>query len=145
MLTIGMKLDRRKLAGASVNFKKAAEKAVMATAHAIAEDAQTNAPKATGSLAASLYVVGQEEDGYQQAADSVRSLNPKAELFDQLPPERDALGESSAYVVSAVFHAVFVEMGTVKHGAEPFLNPALEKFTEEHLRATQLALEGVFK
>lgn len=145
MLTMGMKLDRRKLAGASLNFKKAATRAVLDTSHRIAEEAERAAPKATGSLGASLYVVGLGEDGYEAAADNVRSLNPKAELFGQLQPEQDAPGESSAYVVSAVFHAAFVEYGTVKHGAQPFFNQAVEKFTDGHLRAAQLALEGVFK
>lgn len=97
--------------------------AVGATAFAIQRQAQINAPVDTGALRNSIYTrIGNRPDGYSAMAAEVTSLKPDA-VLGQLPEPENA---TTAYVGPSVEYGVYVELGTSKRGAKPYLGPAVE-------------------
>lgn len=97
--------------------------AVAATAFAIQRQAQINAPVDTGALRNSIYTrIGNKPDGYSAMAAEVTSLNSGATLGELPEPEN----ATTAYVGPSVEYGVYVELGTSKRGAQPYLGPAVD-------------------
>ena len=88
----------------------------------IQADAQGRAPVDTGALKNGIYVNYQGQDGYADAAALVLATNPKAELYEDQPIEQDLV----ATVNVALNYGFFVENGTVKMGAQPYFQPAID-------------------
>jgi len=92
------------------------------TAHVIRDNASAGAPRDTGSLAASVYVVTPTESDYGQRTADAMARDSKAEMLSEV--ERPEPG--NAYIGVAASHGVFNEEGTVRMAARPFLRPAAE-------------------
>lgn len=80
--------------------------------------AKGNAPVATGFLRDSIYTRTATSSGYGQAGEPP----PGAELL----PEVDKPDSGTAYVAVGANYGVFVEFGTSKMAAQPYLVPAAE-------------------
>jgi len=85
-------------------------------------EAKRRAVRATGAMSNSIYTVTQDEDGYTAASNSATGANSKAETAPHPKPR----GNVIANVGPAVIYAEFVELGTSKMSAQPFLVPAAE-------------------
>lgn len=78
--------------------------------------AQAQAPVATGFLKSSIYTVTKGESTYSSIADN-----------GELLPEVDHPSSATeAYVAVGAEYGVYVEMGTSKMAAQPYLIPAAE-------------------
>lgn len=111
--------------------------AILETAQDIKRDAVQMAPKKTGSLKASLYLLGQRVDEYAPSAGKAGGLNPKATVLGALAPNED---KHVVAVASAVQHAWFMEYGTAKTPAQPFLGPAAVQNRGNYSRRMRKAL-----
>jgi HK97 gp10 family phage protein len=76
----------------------------------------------TSAMRNSIYVVTQDEDGYGMASGEARGNNDKVETSPHPKPTGDTL----ANVGPSVNYAEFVEFGTSKMAAQPFVVPGAE-------------------
>jgi HK97 gp10 family phage protein len=83
--------------------------------------AKINAPVALGALRNSIYTDNGKESGYSQAASAAKGANPSADT--EAAPSPD---DKHVIVCACVNYAAYVELGTSKMGAQPYLVPALE-------------------
>jgi HK97 gp10 family phage protein len=117
-----VELDTRKLNALIRKIPGNVADAVAATAFAIERQAKINAPVDTGALRNSIYSrVGKSGGNHTEAAASVASARPGTQM-GVLPEPENA---TTAYVGPGVEYAVYVELGTSKRGAQPFLLPAV--------------------
>ena len=79
--------------------------------------AATNAPKDTGFLANSIYVVTADESSYGRGGASGPEMLPEVEKPDD---------DLTAYVAVGAQYGVYVEFGTVHMPPQPYLLPAME-------------------
>ena len=98
------------------------EKAGRMIGFEIEAEAKKRAPRDTSAMANSIYTATQKYDGYQQAANAARQSNQNVETESIGKPR----GNVIARVGAAVNYAVYVEMGTSRMAAQPFLFPAAE-------------------
>ncbi len=84
------------------------------------------APVDTSALRNSIYTVTQAEDGYSQAAAAAESARPGTRSEAHPKPS----GNVIACVGPCVEYAEYVELGTSKMAAQPYLVPAVEQVTE---------------
>jgi HK97 gp10 family phage protein len=101
----------------------AAAKLVRTTAFNVEARAKSFATQSvdTGANRAAIYTVTREGSGYAGAAADAASLNPHAEIQSEEPrPEKD----TSAVVHAGMNYAIYLEYGTVKMAAQPFMAPA---------------------
>ena len=84
--------------------------------------AKRRAVRFTGAMNNSIYTVTQDSDGYTSAANSAKSANDKVETYPHPKPRGNVL----ANVGPAVNYAEYVELGTSKMAAQPYLVPAAE-------------------
>ena len=111
---------------------------VIGTADSIRGHAGDNAPRDTGSLSVSYYVLADGIDGYADAAAAAQALNKGMVTLDKVdPPPNDM----TAYISSAAGHSPFVELGTVHMGAQPHLTPAAETAFNHFISEIAQALE----
>lgn len=82
----------------------------------------------TGAMMNSNYTVTQDFDGYAAASGAAKSLNPKAETA----PHPQPTGNIVANVGPCVDYAEYVETGTSRMGAQPYLTPAVEKVAQKY-------------
>jgi HK97 gp10 family phage protein len=54
------------------------------------------------------------------------------------PAAEDSDGKRSVYIGTNVFYAPFVELGTVKMAARPYLRPAVEGHLDEYKRVVEV-------
>lgn len=97
-------------------------KVVKGTALSIERNAKLAAPVDTGALRASIHTVTWTQNGYPDSAMAASGLNPKAVIFDPLPKPKPL----QALVAVAVDYGEFLEMGTARQNAQPYLTPAAE-------------------
>ena len=97
--------------------------AVASVAFAIEREAKINAPVDTGALRNSIYArIGRNGGGnFSEIAGQVSSANGDARVGELPQPEN----ETTAYVGPSVEYAVYVELGTSKMAAQPYLTPAV--------------------
>lgn len=119
-MSVDLILDNGKAIAALLGT--AADAAVLATARDIVQDAQGVAPVKTGCLRASIYIQADGEDTYAEASADAASRNPKAKIL----PELDGRQPREAFVGVAAGHGEFLELGTPKMAAQPFLTPAAD-------------------
>ncbi len=99
----------------------AAAKLVKTAAFNVEARAKGNAAVDTGAMRAAIYTVTREGSGYAAAAASAASASINAEMQSEEPrPEKD----TSAVVHAGMNYSVYVEYGTVKMAAQPFMAPA---------------------
>jgi HK97 gp10 family phage protein len=98
------------------------EKAGRVIGFELEAEAKRRAPRDTSAMANSIYTVTKKYDGYSQASGAARQANKDAETNQHPRPSGNVL----ARVGPCVNYAVFVEMGTSRMAAQPFLYPAAE-------------------
>lgn len=86
--------------------------------------AKSAAPIDTGCLANSIYTATSRGTNYRdpQHIPDARGANPKADLA----PDRGPTEKLEAVVSVAASYGIYVEMGTAKMAARPYLGPAAE-------------------
>lgn len=101
-----------------------ADKAVRRVAFRVEARAKKNAPVKTGALRSSIYT-STRGTGMLSLAGIVKRVGKKstAGSFEPLPIPTKA---ATAYVGPSVEYGIFVELGTSRMAAQPFLTPAVE-------------------
>jgi len=85
-------------------------------------EAKKRAPRLTSAMSNSIYTVTQDYDGYSSASGAAKQANPEV-LTQPLPTPS---GNILANVGPCVNYAEYVEFGTSRMAAQPFLTPAAE-------------------
>lgn len=97
-------------------IREAASKAVRKAAFDIQAAAQAQAPVLTGFLKSSIYTVTHNESGYGE----IQGDGPLLPEVDK-PPD-----DQTAYVAVGAEYGIYVELGTSKMAAQPYLLPAAD-------------------
>lgn len=114
------------------------------TAMDISRIAKQNCPVDTGALRQSIYVSwidqGQGETTYDLASAAAIAKNPNVHLLPRTVP---LPGE--ALVGCAVDYWVFVEYGTSRQAAQPFITPAIEATRQVFMQRVGAAIRGDYQ
>lgn len=86
------------------------------------------AVKDTSAMANSVYTVTKDDDGYSQAAGDAHAKRPNVETEPHPKPE----GNIIARVGPCVNYAGYVEFGTSKMAAQPFVGPSIESLADRY-------------
>lgn len=122
MVKITSSVNLAPLNGFIDKFRQEADIAVRKTAFKIESDAKTFTPVDTGALRASIYTVTPRTSTYSSATASARGLNPDFRATVEIQAKQELL----AYVAVGASYGVFVEYGTRRMPARPFLTPAAD-------------------
>lgn len=96
----------------AVGLHEAVAQAVRQVAGDVATQAKSNAPVDTGFMKSAIYTVTNDSSTYMASGEHA------------LPPV-DAPGDDQTAIVAAgASYSIYVEMGTYKMAAQPFLTPA---------------------
>jgi HK97 gp10 family phage protein len=117
------------------------DKAVRATAFGVEADAKMLAAVDTGAMRASIFTVTSKSNGFGAASSAASSKRPDAEINDPTPGKPPLM---TAYVAPGVNYAYYVEFGTGKMAAQPFMTPAVEKADDNFSKNIQ-EIFGEFK
>jgi len=90
-------------------------------------EAKKRAARRTSAMANSIYTVTKKYDGYASASGAARQANSEAMTQAHPKPTGDIL----ARVGPCVNYAEFVEFGTSRMAAQPFLTPAAETVSKK--------------
>ena len=99
-------------------------------AEMIVTEAAARAPKMTGNLAESGYAAIKGKSTYKKDKRHNKEVKPK---------------EGQAIAAFAIFYASFVEYGTQKNSAKPFLRPTVDQLKEQLGEAVAVKMRRVFK
>lgn len=117
-------LDTTELDRIAAQLDLKTEAVVRRAAFEIEQKAKMLAPVDTGAMRSSIYTTTAKEDGFHKAAaETLEKRITDLQPLDQ-PSEGD---EVMARIGPAVEYAVFVETGTSRQAAQPFLIPAAEE------------------
>jgi len=117
---MSVEVDTRKLNRLIRKIPGNVADAVASVAFAIEREAKINAPVDTGALRNSIYTrIGRT--GGSMVADWVVSPDSDAVVWELPQPEN----ETTAYIGPSVEYGVYVELGTSKQAAQPYLTPAV--------------------
>ncbi|MCA1596068.1 MAG: hypothetical protein LC772_06555 [Chloroflexi bacterium] len=86
--------------------------------------AKQNAAVDTGAMRASIYSVVEGQDGSGDADAAALAANPKAEL---LPKPDLTVDTMNGFVAVGASYAGYIEYGTTRAPAQPFLSPAVDQ------------------
>lgn len=117
---------------------KAASELVRKAAFDIQARAAQNAPVATGYLKSSIYTVTKDASTYGQG---VTTPPPGASLLDQVPAPTSA---TEALVAVGANYGAYIELGTSKAPAQPYLIPAADA-VRPSFEAAMAKLEDALK
>ena len=101
----------------------AAASLVRAAAFNVEARAKTHAAVDTGAMRSAIYTVTHTSSGYAAAASAASTASPTAEAHlqtEEPQPDRDTL----AVVHAGMDYSVYVEYGTGRMAAQPFMTPA---------------------
>jgi HK97 gp10 family phage protein len=120
-MTVTFHLDMSKLIEIIGALPERADKVVRKTAFEVEAAAKVLAPVDTGALKNSIYTVTSKSDGFSAAMGAADELRPGS-VAGPIPedPER-----GQAFVGPCVNYGIYVELGTHKMAAQPYLYPAL--------------------
>lgn len=133
---LSVRITRDRLGELSELMRENASKAVRATAFNIVLDAQGYAPVDTGALKNSIYVVTDDNSGYQNASSDARAVSADVEMLPEMAAPKSDL---TAIVAVGAEYGLYVEMGTVNAPAQPYLEPA----AENNRRPFEQAMKGI--
>ena len=122
MSTTTFKLDTRELDKIVRNMDGNKNKVGKLLGFELEAEAKKRAPRLTSAMANSIYTVTKEHDGYANASGAARQANPQAETQPHPKPSGNVL----AHVGPCVNYAEYVEFGTSRMAAQPYLTPAAE-------------------
>ena len=108
-----------RMAEAQAAITKAVSQTVRKAAFDCEGHAKANVPVQTGFLKSSIYVETHDGSDYDASAEPPGD----AEMLPEIPRAENA---QTAYVAVGASYGVYVEMGTVKMAAQPYLVPAME-------------------
>jgi len=116
--------------------------ALLAGAYIVEGYAKVNAVTDTGFMKNSIYAKTSKKSNYGQRAAEARAVNDTAELL----PEMDAPDDKSAIVAVAAEYGAYVEYGTARMGAQPYMRPAVDQHIPEITQAVSENLsDGIAK
>lgn len=98
--------------------------------------AQILAPVDTGALKNSIYVSTSRDSTYRRAVQEALKANPKAEIVDEVRPSAPL----QVIVGAAVRYAPYVEFGTRRMAARPYLRPAVDRVKDAFFQALAAVL-----
>lgn len=122
------------------------ERGLIAAALLVVNDAKRNAPYLSGTLRRSLHIGGHTDlspdfEPIREVADLIPGATPT------LPPPRKLPGYVTVYVGTNLEYARWVEFGTTRMAAQPFLRPAIDenrsRVEEEFMAAVADLIEGL--
>lgn len=122
-----IKLDTRELDRIMKNLSINRDQMIRKIAFEVEAQAKQNAPVDTSAMRNSIYTVTAQQDGYGAASGAAVGANPKVATAPHPPPANGA-----AHVGPCVEYAGYVELGTSKMAAQPFLVPAVEQVGNEY-------------
>jgi HK97 gp10 family phage protein len=117
-----IKLDTAELDRIMKNLSINRDQMVRKIAFEVQDAAKQLAPVDTSALQNSIYTVTAEADGYGAASGEAKSANGNALTAPHPAPKTGA-----AHVGPCVDYAEYVELGTSRMAAQPFLVPAVEQ------------------
>lgn len=123
MTATKLRIDTKQLDKIVKNLDTSTEKVIRAVALEIESGAKQAAPVDTGALRSSIYTVTKKEDGYEKARSVVDGINARVATAAHPKPS----GKVIAHVGPCVEYAAYVELGTSKMSARPYLMPAVER------------------
>lgn len=140
---ISVRILENHLPAISTELAARAQTLVNMSALRIEADAKRTVPWITGTLRRSLHTLMPETFGLMgkggRAADWKSGIPSRLLVDEGKPPPA-----GQAYVGAGVFYAKFVEFGTGRRRAKPFLLPALQR-EAPRFRAAMLELFRTFK
>ena len=126
-MTTSFKLDTRELDKIIRNMEGNKEKVGRMIGFELEAEAKKRAPRDTSAMSNSIYTVTKDYNGYAAASGKAKAYNPKAET----QPHPKPTGNVIANVGPCVNYAEFVEFGTSRQAAQPFLTPAAESLSRK--------------
>ncbi|HLH22445.1 MAG TPA: HK97-gp10 family putative phage morphogenesis protein [Chloroflexota bacterium] len=99
-----------------------ADEVIRKAAFDVEARAKQAAPIDTGALRNSIYTRTRKESGYGAARSAAQGANGQARML----PEHERPDDLAAVVAVGAEYGVYVELGTRRMGARPFLGPAAE-------------------
>jgi len=121
-------------------LREKAGQVVRKAAFDIQADAQTMAPVDTGALRNSIYTVTDRGSDYSTALSQAMSANPDAAILPAISPEEASVDDLTAIVAVGAEYGIYVEMGTSRQAAQPYLGPAAEGQRQAFEQAMQKVL-----
>jgi HK97 gp10 family phage protein len=103
------------------------EKAGRMIGFELESETKRRAARDTSAMANSVYTATKKYSGYSSASGAARSSNPKVETSPHPQPSGNVL----ARVGPCVNYAEYVEFGTSRMAAQPFLTPAAEVVSQK--------------
>ena len=114
------------------------------------ENLTANGSVDTGLLRNSItHALGGEYPATPQYTNNAGGTNKAGKQIEEKhgeyrqPAPADSANERTVYIGSNVEYAPFIELGTSKMGAKPYLRPAVENNREKIKRAFEIAFRGL--
>lgn len=143
--SVSVKLDTAKLdAIVRGGLDNALREAVRSAAFDVEYLAKAAAPIETGAMASSIHTAFSWQEGgdYGTAVSAARSRRPGVGVHPETKPIAQG-GGAAAIIGAAVEYAGFVEYGTSRMAAQPFLRPALARVKPGFKAKVAALLEGL--
>ena len=134
MITVDIRLTDDRLRDLPRETRKRAAEHIKRTAFKVEEYAKVGAPVDTGFLRNSIYTVTHDSSGYTRASNDAHAQNADAVMLPEVETPRDAL---TAVVAVGAEYGAYVNYGTARAAAQPYLDDAIEQareYWEEGLR-----------
>ena len=122
-----VRLDTRELDRIVRHLDKKTEDVLLSYAFDIEKEAKINAPVDTSALRNSIYTESKRESRFDAASTAARGKRPDV-VTDRLPTPT---GKVVANVGPCVEYGGYVELGTSRMSARPYLMPAVESVSQD--------------
>lgn len=116
-------IETKKLDQIARSLNRNVQDVLEALAFDVEASAKQRAPYDTTALRNSIYTITKRSNGYDAASSAAANLRPGVSV----EPHPPVSGKVIARVGPCVEYGAFVELGTDKMSARPFLVPALEE------------------
>ena len=120
-MTDSIVIDTREVDRVAAALKTNRDGVIRIMAFDVESEAKQLAPVDTSALRNSIYVETSSQSGFSQSDSAVKAANPKVTTIQHPKPD-----EGFANVGPSVNYAEYVELGTSRQAAQPYLVPAIE-------------------